>query len=388
VNAHRTVRVPHLHPGKADVEVLAEDGQVYPAAQTVTIMPDQTTEVTINAGVLWETDRREDGAVVIGYKGGPGSVTIPTVIDGLPVIGIERKNEYNFGIFYEKNVSSVTIPSSIAQIIGDWAFAHSQLSNITIPPNIGAIGWQAFYDNRLTSLIIPLSVTFIGGRAFAQNRLTSVTISSNVYFIGHGAFTGDQGLREISVAAGNPSYVSIDGVLFSKDRATLLEYPGGKGSQYVIPNNVTSIGDEAFTDSRLTAITISSSVSSIGTRAFAGNQLSGIDLPSKLIAIGSGAFESNQLTRLVVPSNVTSIGERAFADNLLTSVTIPSKVGSIDRSAFAGNRVIKVTIGSNVELSDREEYPSFPNGFDAYYKNNNRRAGTYTYANKEWSYRR
>jgi hypothetical protein len=344
VIAHRSVSVRDQRPGEADIAIMSDDGQVYPAARTVTIKPGQTTDVTINAGILWEINRHEDGAVITGYKGGPGTVAIPTVIDGLPVVGIEIKSGYNFGIFYEKNIRGVTIPSTIGHVIGDWAFAHGQLSDIAIPPNIDTIGGQAFYDNLLTRLTIPLSVTSIGERAFANNRLTGVSISSTVSFIGQGAFAGNQGLKEISVAAGNPAYTSIDGVLFSKDQTMLLAYPGGKGSQYTIPRKVTGIGDEAFAGSRLTAIDI--------------------------------------------PPNVTSIGERAFADNQLTDVTIPPKAGAIGRSAFAGNKVTRVAIGSNVGLSDSEEYPSFPNGFDAFYKNNNRRAGTYTYTGSAWNYRR
>jgi hypothetical protein len=432
VTALQTVRIRNLPPGMTEVVIWADDGQRYPAAQSVTIMPDQAAVVLINAGVLWDIEQNEDGAVITGFKGNPGPVIIPTVINGLPVVGIERNQEYNFGIFHEKRVTNVTIPSTIAIIIGDGAFAYNDLINVTIPPTIGGIGPRAFAYNRLVNVTIPPSVTYIGGRAFANNRLTRVNIPQWVDFIGNGAFAGNPQLSAFSVDSGNSSYTAIEGVLFSKDRFTLVAYPAGKGNKYAVPQRVTSIADEAFAETQLTAIIFPTSVTSIGERAFVGNQLTDIDLPSRVRSIGRGAFEGNLLTRVTIPSGFTAVGERmfannqlaraafpesmtaihdrafmnnqltgvtfpsklksigfeAFAGNRLTSVTLPPSVTVVEGRAFGGNRITSVTIGSGVELDNREEYSAFPNGFDAYYNTSGKRAGTYTYSNNRWNFRR
>jgi hypothetical protein len=64
---------------------------------------------------------------------------------------------------------------------------------------------------------------------------------------------------------GNAYYTSVDGVLFNKSLATLIQYPGGKTGSLLIPASVTSIGDYAFNaSSGLTNVAIPASVASIG----------------------------------------------------------------------------------------------------------------------------
>ena len=61
------------------------------------------------------------------------------------------------------------------------------------------------------------------------------------------AFDGCEALAKIDVASGNKNYSSVDGVLFSKDKKTLVCYPPGKAAKsYEIPRGVTSIGKNAF----------------------------------------------------------------------------------------------------------------------------------------------
>ena len=53
-------------------------------------------------------------------------------------------------------------------------------------------------------------------------------------------------LTNINVDASNPAYSSLNGVLFDKAQATLLQFPDGLGGSYTIPNSVTNIGYHAF----------------------------------------------------------------------------------------------------------------------------------------------
>jgi hypothetical protein len=73
----------------------------------------------------------------------------------------------------------------------------------------------------------------------------------------------------------------------------------------------------------------------------------------------------------------------------LTSVTIPNSVTSIGEGAFVENKLTSVTIGANVrhESGGNLIYGSFPNGFDGFYNNNGKKAGTYTWDGKQWSFR-
>ena len=78
------------------------------------------------------------------------------------------------------------------------------------------------------------------------------------------SFSGCKSLESISIVGSElPSYhkwngrgYDIDGVLFYEHGGlhTLVKYPANKGNEYIIPNNVTEIGDCAFEDSHLSRL--------------------------------------------------------------------------------------------------------------------------------------
>ena len=79
-------------------------------------------------------------------------------------------------------------------------------------------------------------------------------------------------------------------------------------TRVVIPNTVTSIGDNAFIDNKLTEVTIPSSVTSIGLYAFGTNQITKIIFPLTPLTIYNTSFNNNPITNdgtYTYPSNVT-----------------------------------------------------------------------------------
>ncbi|MDL2314963.1 leucine-rich repeat protein [Bacteroidales bacterium OttesenSCG-928-C19] len=188
------------------------------------------------------------------------------------------------------SIETVNIIKGVSSI-GRYAF-HScfNLSSVEIPVGITSIGDNAFCNcNRLTAVKIPDGVTRIGRGAFsACYQLTSVEIPASVTYIGFSAFNSCVGLTAITVDADNNHYSSIDGVLFNKAQDTLINCPPTKTGNYTIPDGVTHIESNAFSNSKLSSINIPDGVTSIGDGAFSScHNLTSIEIPASVNDIGS-----------------------------------------------------------------------------------------------------
>lgn len=187
------------------------------------------------------------------------SVTIPD--------GVTSIKNYTFSDCYK--LTAITIPDSVTTIEKN-AFYHCQgLTTIMIPDNVTSIGSSAFQYCGLTNVSIGSGVTSIGDTAFKGcDNLTSITIPASVANIGIFAFNIER-LISIDVDVDNQNYSSEDGVLFDKEKATIICYPHGKTeTSYEIPDGVTSIRYYAFHGCNLTSITIPASVTSIQSQVF------------------------------------------------------------------------------------------------------------------------
>ena len=240
--------------------------------------------------------------------------------------------------FYEcSNLTSITIPSGLTSI-GEQAFGNcTGLTSITIPSGFISIGDYAFWNcTGLTSITIQNGVTSIGTGAFWNcTGLTSITIPSSVTSIGVNVFYNCTGLTDITVDSNNSSFCSESGVLFNKDKTTLIYYPLGKNdSSYTIPDGVTVIEQYAFyCNSKLTSVTIPSGVTSIGEMAFR---------------------ECSGLTSVIVPSSVTSIEYNAFWCCFNLIIYIPGGI-TIGIDAFystAAKITYTVDSSNNVKITD------------------------------------
>jgi hypothetical protein len=124
---------------------------------------------------------------------------------------------------------------------------------------------------------------------------------------------------------------------FKIENGILIKYVGSSES-VVIPDFVTSIGDQAFLGCEgITSITLPDSVNYIGSSAFKGcSRLTDINLPRRLTNIGKHTFDGcSSLKSISIPDGVRSIGECAFCDcTAMVNVKIPDTVESIGDQAF------------------------------------------------------
>ncbi|HOC56086.1 MAG TPA: leucine-rich repeat domain-containing protein [Verrucomicrobiota bacterium] len=224
-------------------------------------------------GVLFN----ESQTTLIQCPGGKaGSYAVPN--------GVTNIGAYAF--YYCTSLANMTMPGSVT-LIGDEAFvACRNLTTLVIGSNVTGIGTNAFsWCTGLASVTIPAGVRNIGATAFSWcGSLTNVVLPGSVTNIGARAFYSCTSLRAITVDTNNPTYSSLDGVLFNKSQTTLIQCPQGKAGSYTMPESVTSIASYAFAGcARLTGVYFPGDAPGLGVDVFDGaNNVTVYFLPGTL----------------------------------------------------------------------------------------------------------
>ncbi|MBA4150695.1 MAG: leucine-rich repeat domain-containing protein [Verrucomicrobia bacterium] len=300
---------------------------------------------TVQAQFTFTTN---NGAITVsGYDCSGGDVVLPSTFNGMPVTSIG-----NYAFWACGSLTNVTIPSSVTNI-GNAAFAICvNLTNVTMGGGVKTIGDHAFYHcNSLTNFTIPSSVTSIGKYSFKCDNLIMVTIGSGVTNMAHTAFSECPRLIAVGVHTNNPSYSSLDGVLFDKSQSSLICFPGGKTGSYTVPSTVSSIGDSAFIYTVLTNVVIGGSITDIGSAAFLSSSLVSVTISNGVKSIGATAFAScTNLGSVTIPNSVTNVGYAAFHNCTdLTSATLGDGITTIKQGVFeACYSLATITIPASV----------------------------------------
>ena len=300
-------------------------------------------------------------------------IEIPSEYNGLPVTRV-RESVFRS----QSQISSIYIPASIKQID---KYAFSSMENLISvefeqSDTTVKLGQNAFYYNlkletlnipktsaipascfescqSLKSVTIPETVTSIGVQAFSGcSSIGSVNIPAAVTHIGAKAFYNCSSVTAYTVTSGNTGYKAENGVLYTYDGTTLIQYPLGKSdTSFTVPSSAVTIGNGAFGFSKLQKVTLPQGVETIEEDAFAySTSLSSINLPQGLTVIGVRAFSHcSALKTITIPSSVTDF-EEAFSSSGLESVTLSSGLKTVSPHAFSYCASLKsVVIPGTVE---------------------------------------
>ena len=205
-----------------------------------------------------------------------------------------------------KALAEIDIPDRVIEI-GEGAFGGcTGLMTVRLPAGLRELRDSVFASaGSLVGVDIPESVTSIGSGAFKYcDGLSQIKIPGGVNEIGSGAFAGCTALPEIGIDGANAGYISVDGVLFNRERTELVQYPGGRTGSYAIPDGVRSIRFEAFRwCPGLTEVVIPESVTSIEGYAFSVcKALTCVRIPESVTEIGKNAFAGCDGLRIHAPA--------------------------------------------------------------------------------------
>lgn len=308
------------------------------------------------------------------------------------VIGDGLKEIKESAFFQCGSLKEINISPSV-ETIGDYAFCLcSDLKDITISDAVSYIGKLAFHDcyslssidvssgNKSfvsvdgvlynydkTTLIkypqgksdktfsVPEGVKRIEERALNNAPyLEEAYISASVEEIGDLAFTVSDRLKAINVTSDNQHFTSDNGILFTKDKSTLICYPRNKTdiTSYTVPAETEQIEGWAFYGCHtLTDIKLPENISTIADRTFMYCiGLKNINIPREVTNIGSEAFKRCiSLEQIKLPNKVATIGNEAFCTcSKISTIEFPASIVSIGDYAFSGTYLTSIYCNATV----------------------------------------
>lgn len=306
-----------------------------------------------------------------------------------------------------KNLNSVTIPSTV-KTIGIRSFYGTKISKITVPSKTKTIGQGAFGSCKdLKTIVMPGDFKLkleedtddkLWYVTSDQSAVDTITFNTKLKL----ANVSYLSANNLVVAKNDPSYQSIEGVIYTKDGKGIVRVPQKRtelkikegctefNMQSVLYNSTDSEGDEFNNCSKLKKIVIPSSVKSINKIKYKTDRADACDMHVDTIEIAPKDFDANSLYALgsslgknitieslmkllpdqitykdhmyitkdhgllkydgkdanvEIPEEITWIAPEAFYRNeTLKNVKLPSKITTIEENTFYGCSELEAVI--------------------------------------------
>jgi len=244
----------------------------------------------------------------IGYMKGLKRISLPSTVTydsigtymsdvaSLEWIEVSEKNpsiKSIDGVLYSKDGSKLL------------QFPSGRTGNFRVPDSVLSISYYAFNNSKLTELIISKNVKAAEAYLFGyQSTIKSITVGNRLTENLESILHSMPELVEIIVIDANPSYISIDGVLFKRDGSTLLLFPEGRTGSYTVPAGVSIIGENAFSSSKLDEIVLPEGVVELEDYAFSG-AAGTVRIPASLATVSEFSLTGtyNGLNFVIDPAN-------------------------------------------------------------------------------------
>lgn len=355
-------------------------------------------------GIIYGYDTDFKEAYVYDYEGDATDIVIPETLGGYTVKTIEIH-------YYGTEVKTISIPSGVIDctIRSDRiGYIYVDEANQTFKSVDGALYTKdgkelVLYPYKESKeLVISEGTETIWDNAMSKSEVETVTLPSTLKYVNiyvedaetmyqkveeylADVLPSSQMLRDVYVSEDNENIVSVDGIVYSKDMKRLVFCPRGKSGEITVDERTDIIGHEAFSESKVTKITLPEGLTSIEYSAFSNcTNLTELNIPKGVTEFNKDMFWKTALKsltfpedspyisengivyskdktellfaigdikgKLVIPEGVTSIGESAFElIDTISEVEFPKSLVSIGDSAFlACSGIRSIIIPENV----------------------------------------
>lgn len=164
---------------------------------------------------------------------------------------------------------------------------------------------------------------------------------------------GNTSIENIDINPKNKYYTSIDGIVYTADKKTLIRCPVGKSGKVVIPDGVTTIGRHAFRSCKISEVVIPDSVTEIGISAFTESHIQDFTLGKGMTYIGKYMFSTCKNIKYIhIPSHIKEIMSSAFSACNAEDIVLDEGVERIGLNAFEVSTAndTKIILPSSVKM--------------------------------------
>ena len=268
-----------------------------------------STGTTAGGMLSYTFDEAKGGYTITGTTSATGAISIPSTINGAPVVEILAEA-------FKDNTSITSIDLSGAtnlKTIGNVAFGFTNIKELTIPGNVETVGrWivegcrslasltieegvktlseSSFYGAAVKTIKIPSTITEIPAYCFDASDIESIELHNGITSIGDAAFRNCSNLKALTI----PGSVTRIG-------QWILENGDRDSSGNWIPNPNTSI-----------TVTIEEGATGLSSEAFWGAPISTISIPSTITEIPELCFAYSSVKEVTTTGSIKTISDKAL----------------------------------------------------------------------------
>ena len=228
-------------------------------------------------------------------------------------------------------------------------------------------------DVTIPSSINGKNITAISDLAFyyGSPKPTSIYIPKTITSISDQALSFVSTLQKVTVSADNPNYCDINGVVYTKDKSTMIALPGAYEGKYKIADGTKTIGSYAvFGVDNLTDVFVPNGVTTINANGIVySDKLETISLPPTVTTLGEKAFfKNNNLKSIYIPDSVTSIGDSIVNKNTVIyggKGSAAEKYANENECSFVETKLGDANLDGNLTIADTSKIQRYIAQFDS-----------------------